>query len=401
MNTQIAIEALAESVPKGSGSTAALRLHVGRGLAGLAALRADWIMLAQALPDGRFHHQYEWYLSYLRHLEQDPSSVHFFAFFRERRAVAIFPLRWTRGTLSRMAVRIWELPSNPHMNLCDALIAPEENVAVLFARLLEALRDLRRPWDVLHLPNLLDGAAALRALRTASPARTLLARTGQSMYFPCADLDSALGNTTKEFRRNLRRQRRKLEQRGRVEAALVREAEALDDAFADFLEIEASGWKGGAGRGSAIKLHPPLSGFYRELIAEFGAGNRCLINLLKLDGKTVAAQFCLLFGNRANLLKIAYDERFSAEAPGSQLLHEMLSHCCAAPSLDELSLVTGPAWAVGRWNPEAHAVWTARVFNATPRGLAVHAMTHLRTIWERAKAARLRPRSQDDKGESA
>lgn len=364
-----------------SSSTPAITLLVLQGLDGLITLRDAWATLAQTLPDGRFHHQYAWYLSYLRHLEQDPSAVHFFSFFRNGRPVAIFPLRWSRGKVSGIKLRLWELPVHPHMDLCDALVAPDEDGAALFPDLLDALR--RRtgyPWDAVHLPKLLDDAIALRALLAAALPRVRIVRTGQSLYFPCHDMAAATHRSSKEFKRNLRRQRRKLEQRGCIEVSLVEAREMLDEAFSDLLNVEASGWKGEGGRGSAIYLHQHLIDFYHDLIAESAAGIRCSINLLKLDGKAIAAQYCLICGERANLLKIGYDEAFSAEAPGQQLLHDVLERYCSSASITELSLVTGPAWAIGRWNPEAHDVWSAHVFNLTPRALAAYALTRLKAL---------------------
>jgi CelD/BcsL family acetyltransferase involved in cellulose biosynthesis len=382
LNTDTTLDGLAHApaVERRAAGTA-VTLDVVQGLEGLTALRDDWAALAQIVTDGRFHHQYAWYLSYLRHLEQDPASVHFFSFYRDGRPAAIFPLRWTQGSVAGIKLRLWELPSHLHMDLCDALIAPEEDGASLIPQLVDALgRRTGRAWDALHLPNLLDDAMALRALRAAPLPRVRLTRTGQSMYFPCADMDTAMRNASKDFKRNLRRQRRKLEQRGHVEVSLTQDREALHEAFSEFLNVEASGWKGGDGRGSAITLHPHLVSFYRDLLAESPPGNRCSINLVKLDGKAIAAQYCLICGKRASLLKIAYDEAFSAEAPGQQLLHEMLAHCCSSAAIDELSLVTGPPWAVGRWNPESHDVWTAHVFNLTPRALVAYTLTRLKAL---------------------
>jgi CelD/BcsL family acetyltransferase involved in cellulose biosynthesis len=390
MNTEASLDTFpGSSAGGGSGSAGTLMLRVELGMDGLTRLRDDWNRLAQALPDGRFHHQYAWYLSYLRHLEEDPASVRFFSFFRGNRPAAIFPLRWTMGTVAGMSLRLWELPYHHHMDLCDALIASDEDGAALIRQLLEALRHQSGacPWDALHLPKLLDSASALGALRAAALPRVRIVPSGQSMHLQCADIDTAMRNASKDFKRNLRRQRRKLEQHGRVAVSLVQDAEALEGAFSELLEVEASGWKGDGGRGSAIALHGHLTDFYRDIVAERGAETRCSINLLKLDGKAIAAQYCLICGKRANLLKIAYDEAFSAEAPGQQLLLEVLAHCCASPSIDELSLVTGPKWAIGRWNPESQGIWTAQLFNTTLRGLAAYTLLRLKDVSAKARTA--------------
>ncbi|MDD5250633.1 MAG: GNAT family N-acetyltransferase [Rhodocyclaceae bacterium] len=363
---------------------ARLDVRCGQGIPGLLALRDAWSALVQELPDARFHHQFAWTLSYLRNLEREEAAVHFFSFYRAARPVAIFSLRRTRRTVAGIPLRVWELPFSPHMNLCDILVARAENSAALLCELVRVLKqrtDL--PWDALYLPNLLDDSVALRALQAAPLRFIRLVRSGQSMYFPCASLDVALRNATGQFKRKLRRQRKKLDQRGRVELTVVREQQALDAALVEFLQVEASGWKGK--HGSAIMLHRDLEAFYRDLMIEFGAEKRCAINLLKLDGKVIAALFGLVCGKRLNLLKIAYDEAYWAASPGNQLLHDVLSHCGKSASLAELSLVTGPPWAL-RWKPDAQDVWDAHVFNTRPLGLAAYAMTRLRRYAARAKS---------------
>jgi len=357
---------------------AAAELRCTSGIAGLTALRSEWAALTPMLHETRFHHQHAWLLGYLCNLERDPSAVHFFSFYRSGRPVGIFPLRHVRRTVSGVELRVWELPCEPHMDLCDILVARDEDSAALLCELVRALGRPGLPWDALHLPKMIEGAVALRALQAAPLSFVSIARTGQSMHFNCGSLDSALRDASPQFVRNLRRQRRKLDRHGRIEVSMVREPAALEAALADFLHIEASGWKGACG--SAIRLHHEVETFYRDLTRQFGAANRCSINLLKLDGKVIAAQYGLIDGRRMNLLKIAYDEAYAAEAPGSRLLHDVLAWCCESNEIDELSLVTGPSWAPGRWNPETLDVWSAHVFNTSPRGLAAYAATCLKPI---------------------
>ncbi len=364
----------------------AIELRVASGLPGLIALRDEWQALMPRLREARFYHQHAWQLAYLGNLERDVPAVRYFHFRRGARPVAIFPLRRALRRVAGIDLHAWELPYEAHMDLCDAPIAPDENSAELLCELVCGLAHATGlPWDVLHLPKLLDGGAALRALQAAPLSFITLARSGRSMHFDCSSLDAALQGASREFLRNLNRQRRKLDRGGRIEVALVREPEALDAALADFLRIEASGWKGAAGCGSAITLHREVEAFYRDLTARFGAERRCSINLLRLDGRAIAAQYALIDGRRMNLLKIAYDEAYAAEAPGSRLLHEVLARCCESQEIAELSLVTGPPWAPGRWNPQVSDVWSACVFNASPRGIAAYMATRMKPCVAAAK----------------
>jgi CelD/BcsL family acetyltransferase involved in cellulose biosynthesis len=363
--------AAASSVPvSGMRNANLIEERVGHGLAELLSLEDHWRALAMNSVRHRFIHTFEWQLAYLKHLESHPDSTYYFSFFSNGRAVAIFPLRRVRRSVGHISHWLWELPTHPHLILSEPLIAPEWADSDLIQRLIKALdRCPNLRWDALHLPNLLEDSLAIRVLQTNSLPRTHLEETGQSMFFPCGDLNQAVANCSGPFKRNLRRQAKRLAQQGAVSFCLVGQGAELDAAFADFLRLEASGWKGGKGKGSAISLHAHLLGFYGELKERFSRCGGCLISLLKLNGVAIAAQFCLFVDGIVYVQKIAYDEAWHTEAPGNQLLHRMLEYCCAEPSIRQLSLVTAPSWAFGRWNPGQLKVWEAYVFRASPRGL--------------------------------
>ncbi|MCG2578681.1 GNAT family N-acetyltransferase [Dechloromonas sp. XY25] len=356
--------------------------RIGRGLAELLFLEPHWRALAARAVPPRFIHAFEWHMAYLQHLANDAHAIHYVSLFAHGQTVAIFPLRHVRRSVGGIQLALWELPTHPHLILCEPLLAPECSGSGLFQQVAAILgRQTKLPWDALHLPNLPDDSPALWSLRAGPPVGTHLERTGQSMYFRCTDPATALARCSGQFKRNLRRQGRLLARRGAVSLSFARAGSELDAAFEDFLRLEASGWKGAAGRATAISLHPHLRGFYGELKTRFAAADACLIALLKVDGVAIAAQFCLLAGHTLSIQKIAYDETWHAEAPGSQLLLKTIEYCCAEPGIRHLSLVTAPEWAVGRWNPEIQEVWEAYVFRASLRGFGGLAMRRLKNCF--------------------
>lgn len=372
-----------------------IEVRIGRGLGELLGLEKSWRALLETLPQPSFIHTFEWQRAYLEHLGTEPEAVHYISLFDGGRAIAIFPLRRVRRSVGYLPMWMWELPTHPHLVLCDPLISPDRDPAVLLRLLMRTLsRRLELPWDALRLPNLTDDSIAVHGGAAKALPWAHRERSGCSMYFDCTDLEHALAHCHSNFSRNLRRQERKLAQRGAVTLTLARQGPELDAAFDDFLRLEVSGWKGAAGKVSAIALHPPLLGFYGDLKKRFAAADACLISLLKLDGQAIAAQFCVLAGGTLNVLKIAYDETWRAEAPGSQLLYRLIEHCCNEPGIRRLSLVTGPSWAVGRWNPQCLDVWTLQVFKPGLRGFCGLAVSHLKTrLLKPAKARWLKFRT--------
>ncbi len=360
-----------------------IEVRVGKGCAALQVLESDWRMLTALLPNASFIHSFDWQWAWLAHLEPDPAAIHYVSMYDQGQPIAIFPLRRLRRSVGNIKLWMWELPTHPHLVLCDPLIAPQWPAYILIRRLVKLLnQQMTQPWDALHLPNMLGDSVAMRSQLAATLRWTHQEKMGQSMYFECGDLDTALADCSGSFKRNLRRQGKKLAQQGAVTMTMARTGSELDTAFAEFLRLEASGWKGDEGKSSAIALHPHLLGFYTELKVRFAATGTCLISLLKLDDVAIAAQFCLFAGDTLYIQKIAYDEAWHAEAPGSLLLYRLLEYACHDPRIKRLSLVAGPAWAVGRWNPQAQDIWEVHVFKPSLGGLCGFAMRRFKQhVW--------------------
>ena len=354
-------------------------MRIERGPEGLALLQADWNSIVESLPQPAFHQSFEWHRSALVHLSSDPSSVHFFVLCRGPEAVAIFPLQRVTRRLAGVPIRAWESPTDDHMPLCDFVQRADVESDGPIRVLLRALRrESGLAWDVLSLPRSVESGFAMNAVQRGRWPLCVARRAGPSMFFDCTSYEGCLERMDGHFRRNLKRQRKKLDQLGRVDFVVERDSAPLANAFEEFLRLEQSGWKGAAGRASAIALDARLRRFYESLRTGFCRTGQCFVCLLKIDGRPIASQFCILSGGTLNLLKIAYDETYAAEAPGSQLLDALLRYCCDSREIARLSLVTGPEWGV-RWRPATREVWNLAISNSTVRGLMVYALQALRT----------------------
>jgi CelD/BcsL family acetyltransferase involved in cellulose biosynthesis len=124
----------------------------------------------------------------------------------------------------------------------------------------------------------------------------------------------------------------------------------MERCFGEFLTVENSGWKGRAGEATAIALHPQLECYYRRLLQAFGDRGDCELNLLRLNGQCIAAQFCVTMGGVWYLLKIGYDEQYAKHSPGSLLLEDVLVRLCANPEVKLANLASDASWHLN-WNP--------------------------------------------------
>lgn len=360
-----------------------LEVTVYQGHEGLTTLRADWEKLAAELSDRRFFHLYSWYYSYLTTLAEAPDMMRFFVFKRDGSIVAIMPLQSVTRDVYGIRLRMLQIPVHPHNNLTDFIFDKTiEDNRTLVRQLIAHLRTQRDPaWDVLNIPRALEDSAAIFALDAEPAIRQIRAQRQHCDYLTCRNGYSEVdGKLASNFRRNLRRLRRRAEELGKLEYQSSRDPRELERLFDLFMEVEASGWKGDTGQGSAIRCQPRVEAFYRTLISEYSATNACAINLLLLNGTCIAGQFCLLTNDVLYLLKIGYHESYSQIAPGYLLLDEVLKKYADGRQVHSVNFVTDPPW-THLWRAASLAVYDCTVYNNTVRGWLAY-------LWAKGKQTR-------------
>ena len=133
------------------------------------------------------------------------------------------------------------------------------------------------------------------------------------------DFESYLGA---KRRRDLRRQRRRLAETGRLDVQSFVKGAGLDRAVADFLALELRGWKGNSG--TALASRKNTASFLHAAFAEDGGPVTCRADVMKLDDRPVAITLSFLCGGTAYLFKTAYDEDLARHAPGVLLKEDIV-----------------------------------------------------------------------------
>ncbi len=193
------------------------------------------------------------------------------------------------------------------------LVVPGEEDAVV-AALLGFLADRRM--TALDWPMLDDGPVA--AALEAACGRHHTCILDQHAR---ACLVAAPPKPSKDHRRLARR----LAELGTLEHASTASGLPEGEGVAAFLALEAGGWKGR--RGTALGASDVTRDFFIAAFHGLAAGGMARIDLLRLDGRPIAAGVSLISGNRAWYLKTAYDEAFARFSPGvllSQTIGEQL-----------------------------------------------------------------------------
>lgn len=134
-----------------------------------------------------------------------------------------------------------------------------------------------------------------------------------------------------KHRKELPRRRRRLAELGAVTHDVATDEASILPALDCFLALEAAGWKGKAGTAAAQRLE--LRDFFRNAIAALAREGKARIDLMRLDGKPIAATVALRSGDMMFGWKTAYDEAYAKYSPGSLLMVELSEAVIADPSI--------------------------------------------------------------------
>jgi CelD/BcsL family acetyltransferase involved in cellulose biosynthesis len=132
------------------------------------------------------------------------------------------------------------------------------------------------------------------------------------------DWETYFGGLSKNTRKDIRRRRRRMEERGALDLDVARGAAALGARLEEAIDIEGSGWKGA--EGTAVRNSPAQLAFYRSL-SEWAAGRDILeIAFLRLDGQAIAFHYNMCVRGTVYALKSGFDEAYADLAPGKVIL---------------------------------------------------------------------------------
>jgi CelD/BcsL family acetyltransferase involved in cellulose biosynthesis len=312
------------------------------------------------------------------------------------RLAGLFPARigrW-RGGFTSMLVS-W---THPYAPLGTPLIDRDEPEAVIAAWLDHLGRDPAMPAQLL-LPLVPEQGAfadALEMVLARQGRRTAaFGRHERALLAPGTEREKYLERAMSgSKRKELRRQRRRLEDIAPVTVTTVTGAPDIEAALKDFIVLEASGWKGLAG--TAIVSNPAIQDFVQKAVAGLAAEGHARLDRLFLNGTAIAATVTLESGDTAWCWKIAYSEGLARSSLGVQLVCDLTENLLAHAAPLRVDSCASPG------HPMIDHVWRERLAlsdrlialrpSAMPFALACWVETLRRSAIAAAKALRERVR---------
>lgn len=211
-------------------------------------------------------------------------------------------------------------PANWHTPLCGVL-SEDADAATALGGLISSSRARRISLAFIdrgdESTNVLATALAHAGYRIIE--RTLARSPYLELLGDWAEFEAGMKSST---RTNLRRLRRRLEERGTVSMEELDGSTRLGEGLEEVIRIEGLAWKGG--RGTAIDSQRQTREFYGD-VARWAAKRGWLrIHILRLDRAPIAVSLAIEAHQVFFGIKLGYDPAYSRMSPGSVMLNELV-----------------------------------------------------------------------------
>ncbi|GMU09697.1 GNAT family N-acetyltransferase [Corallococcus caeni] len=316
-----------------------------RSLPAFDALETEWNALVKRVDDQVFY-RHEFVRCWLEHFAPGARLRILAARNALGTLVAVLGLKEEQGHQYGLPVRQLSSLTNKHSCRFDLVAEEPKRAAVAF--LSHLMGD--PSWEVLRLSDVPEGGAAWELVHAAKGAGMPWG-AWPSARSPYLVLPSTVAAWTKgrSNAKPLRRRRRRLEEKGRVEVERVAGIEGLGSKLEEAFALEQSGWK--AQEGTAIAQAEHRRGFYTGLARTAAERGWLGLYFLRLDGRPIAFQYGLEYGGRYLAMKPGYDEALAEVSPG-HLLTENLIQDCIGRGLSELDLLGDDAPYKREWTEQ-------------------------------------------------
>lgn len=277
---------------------------------------------------------------------QIPSSETWLCLFayENARLIGVLPLIAARsfGCLGFSILFLKTPYDDLHTSGVDCLTLPGRED--ILERFMDYLSRIPRTWPLIRMREILENSPSMVYLSHGGrKVRAIQKLHGCENYIELPeDFGTFHSGLSSNFRRQLKRGNRKLEELAEVRFHCREATRPLPENIRRFEEVEDAGWKGAAN--TSVRAVERNARFYAIAAERFRNHGWMEWNFLETGEKTIGAHYGVRLNRTLFLLKIGYDEAYSACSPGNLLLEKTIEHACKAGDLDEINCVADCAW---------------------------------------------------------
>ena len=258
-------------------------------------------------------------------------------------------------------------------DLLDFIVA--EEVEEVRAALVDyVLRDLRTEWDVALLEDMSSSSQTVTTILDRVSGELLPGRLEEGRSCPFlvlpASWDELQMSLSRQFRKNIRNARKRLEASGGLAFRRITGESSIDEGMDQFIQLHQKRWQQ-KGLPGAFALSTFVA-FHKQIASLFDKRGWLYLTLLELAGRPVAARYGFIYGR----VNYAYQGGFDPEYAEHQVGLAIQSYCIEDEinqQLVEHNFLRGSNQVKLRWTSLARTSITVRFGKSDLRHMFVEA----------------------------
>ncbi len=342
----------------------------------LVELEADWEHLLDQLPSPSPFMSSRWIIPWLEAYGSQ-GEILILAAYRKNDLIGICPLILRKNKFLGLPARLLEFAGSPLSDRMDMIIPEQkEEVVELFW---DYLWEIRSRWDVVRLGEVLAGSFNLTVIGDL-----LLNRKVHHFFRTCSiapfipldqEWEAYLRSRSKNFRRRIRRDLRRIKSAGKVKLA---EAKASD--WKLFREISFDSPK--FGRGTSLFLKDGIDRFVPAFLQRFEEAGWLNCKLMTLDGEPISFMLSFKFRNKIWLFNNSFRYCHRDLHPGHVILALFIQESIKK-NFEEMDYLRGAEPYKFHYTNEIRYHREIMVFNRAFRGEFLRILYGMKTILKR------------------
>lgn len=239
--------------------------------------------------------------------------------------VGLFPLE-RKKSFGRFPIRVRKVWHHEYLFYCAPLVRRGVASQVLHA-LFDEMSDGKQRASALELHHVDPAGPFSQALLDVTNERVASTFTVESynraLFLPADSYDDYIATAmTNHNRQEIRRQKRRLSEIGKLETLTLTRESNLEVWINHFLQLESTGWKGR--EATALACDVGSRAYFESIASAAHARGQLMMVGLFLDQRPIALKCNFLAGKGSYAFKIASDESYAKYSPGVQLELENL-----------------------------------------------------------------------------
>jgi hypothetical protein len=309
---------------------------------------------------------HDWFRVWLRHFAFD-NQLRIFALAEDEVFFAFAPFLMKKERYRGCRVRKLELMGNTYSPVRLFIVdhSSPEQVGKAVDAFLSGLKEQKElSWDVLDLDSLPEESSFFEIL-----VRYMEDRQIPFYPYPCfgdwyqdgidCSGEEYLSLLPEKIRKDFQYCKRRLEREGRLEFRVVYAGEGVEEAIDAYYGVYGRSWQ------KQEKIGPT---FHRDLARIAAERGWLRLAFLYQDDLPIAAQFWMVSGATAYILKTVYDQEYRKYSPGKVLTSEMFRYVIDVDGVTSIDYVQGDEDYKKDWTPKRRERKGILVYNDTPRG---------------------------------